>query len=84
MKYSLIELQHKAVRAWAEAGMICVEMSDHRQIRFPAGANRHLSRATPEQLNNIELICQGTGLHWPDLDEDLSVIGVLEGRFDRQ
>jgi len=40
-----------------------------------------LSVATPAQLNNIEIICGGTGLHWPDLDEDLSVVGILEGRF---
>jgi len=79
----VLELQHKAKRAWAEGGMICIEMDDGRQIRFPADRNRRLKSATPAQLNNIELICGGTGLHWPDLDEDLSVIGILEGRFDR-
>lgn len=84
MKYSLLELQHQAVRAWAEAGMICMELNDQRQIRFPANRNRRLSTATPAQLNHIEIICGGTGLHWPDLDEDLSVIGILEGCFDRQ
>ena len=36
---------------------------------------------TAAQLANIELICDGTGLHWPDLDEDLSVLGIIEGRF---
>ena len=37
-----------------------------------------IGAATPDQLNNIEIICNGTGLHWPDLDEDLSVVGILE------
>jgi hypothetical protein len=40
-----------------------------------------LRNASPEQLRNIELICDGAGLHWPDLDEDLSVIGIIKGRF---
>jgi hypothetical protein len=47
----------------------------------PADKNRRLHAATPEQLANIEIICNGTGLHWPDLDEDLSVLGILEGRL---
>lgn len=84
MKLSVLELQQKAARAWAEESMICLEMDDGRQIRFPADRNRRLSSATPSQRKNIELICGGTGLHWPELDEDLSVIGILEGRFDRQ
>ena len=31
--------------------------------------------------NRIENICGGIGLHWPDLDEDLSVTGIIEGRY---
>jgi hypothetical protein len=37
--------------------------------------------ATDKQRNNIEIICGGIGLHWPDLDEDLSVTGIIKGRF---
>jgi hypothetical protein len=81
MKYAILELQTRAVKAFAENGMICVGLEDGREIRFPAAKNRRLRQATPAQLGNIELICNGTGLHWPDLDEDLSVLGILEGRF---
>ena len=49
--------------------------------RFPAAKNKRLAKANPEQLANVELICNGTGLHWEELDEDLSVIGILEGRL---
>ena len=60
---------------------MCIRLEDDREIRFPVSKNRRLRGATPEQLRNVELICDGTGLHWPDLDEDLSVLGILEGRF---
>ena len=81
MKYSILELQARAVRAWAEDGSICIQLDDQREIRFPASKNKRLVDGLPQQLNNIEIICGGTGLHWPDLDEDLSVIGIIEGRF---
>lgn len=81
MKYSLLELNTRAVGAMADNGVVCVRLADGREIRFPAAKNRRLRDATPQQLGNVELICNGTGLHWPDLDEDLSVLGILEGRL---
>ena len=81
MKHSILELQVQATKAFVENGCICIRLEDEREIRFPASKNRRLRNATPAQLANIELICNGTGLHWPDLDEDLSVIGITEGRF---
>lgn len=81
MKHSILELQERATAVFVEKGYICIRLEDEREIRFPASKNRRLWNATPEQLGNIELICNGTGLHWPDLDEDLSVVGIIEGRF---
>ena len=43
--------------------------------------NKKLMIANDQQRSNIEIICAGTGLHWSDLDEDLSVTGIIEGRF---
>ena len=83
MKYSnsVAEREARAQRAWIEAGWVCVRLDDDREIRFPAAKNRRLRAARPEQLANVEIICRGTGLHWPDLDEDLSVQGLVEGRL---
>ena len=81
MKYSIAELEAKAVRVWVESGAVCLRLANDREIRFPASKNRRLRQATPAQLGNVELICEGTGLHWPDLDEDLSIQGILEGRL---
>jgi len=66
-----------------ENGMICILLSDNREVRFPVYLNEKLRNAPLEQVANIEIICGGTGLNWPDLDEDLSVVGIMEGRFGK-
>lgn len=60
-------------------GKILVTMESQVEIRFPVAGNPRLSQGTPEQLNNIEV--SPFGLHWPDLDEDLSFRGLLEGDY---
>jgi hypothetical protein len=81
MKCTVLELQTRAQSARLEGDAIAVRLEDGREIRFPVSANRRLREGTREQRANIEVICNGTGLHWPDLDEDLSVLGILEGRL---
>ncbi len=58
---------------------IHVTMESGVEIRFPVTGNPRLARGTPRQLNNIEV--SPFGLHWPDLDEDLSFRGLLEGDY---
>jgi len=81
MKYMVAELLFTVKKASYENGMICLLMSDQKEIRFPVEVNNKLKNATDQQRKNIEIICGGTGLHWPDLDEDLSVTGIMEGKF---
>ena len=81
MKYTVAELMFTAEKAWYDTGMICLVLSDKKEVRFPVELNTKLKLASVQQLSNIEIICNGTGLHWPDLDEDLSVTGIMEGRF---
>ncbi len=83
MKYMVTELAFVAKNAWYEDGMICVLLEDKREIRFPVYLNERLAKAPVEAVKNIKVICNGTGLHWPDLDEDLSVMGIMEGRFGK-
>jgi hypothetical protein len=77
------ELMFVAKNAWYEDGMICISLQDNREIRFPVYLNDRLRSAPTQAVSKIELICNGTGLHWPDLDEDLSVLGIMEGRFGK-
>lgn len=77
------ELMCTAEKAWHESGMICMILSDKKEVRFPVTLNEKLRNASPSQVNNIEISCAGTGLHWPELDEDLSVTGILEGKYGK-
>ena len=58
---------------------IIVELLDGRTISAPLVWFPRLSQATKEQLDNWELLGDGEGIHWPDVDEDLSVAGLLAG-----
>ena len=60
-------------------GEIIVRMESGVEIRFPVAQNPRLARGTHQQLNHIEI--SPFGLHWPDLDEDLSFLGLLEGDY---
>jgi hypothetical protein len=57
-------------------------MASGAEIRFAVAENPRLARGTPEQLNRIEI--SPFGLHWPDLDEDLSFRGLLAGDYGQQ
>lgn len=60
-------------------GQIFISMESGTEIRFPIAENPRLARGTAEQLNHIEL--SPFGVHWPDLDEDLSFRGLLAGDY---
>ena len=57
-----------------------VELSDGRTISVPLAWYPRLVHATQDERNNWELIGNGQGIRWPDLDEDLSVEGFIAGR----
>ena len=59
--------------------LITFYLIDGRVISVPLAWSWRLSDATPEQRNNYEIIGDGQGVHWPDIDEDLSVEGMFHG-----
>lgn len=58
---------------------IIAYLADGRVIRVPLAWSWRLSDATPAQRGNFRLIGGGHGIHWPDVDEDISVEGMLHG-----
>ncbi len=58
-----------------ENGVIVIEMASGGIIRFPVQYSARLKAGSPEELSRIEL--SPFGLHWPLLDEDLSIRGIL-------
>ena len=59
--------------------MITAQLADGRNISVPLAWSWRLSDATPEQRAKFEIIGTGEGVHWPDIDEDISARGMLEG-----
>jgi len=59
---------------------LTVELSDGRTISVPLQWYPRLVYATPEERKNWRLIGNGKGIHWEDLDEDISVEGLIAGR----
>lgn len=58
---------------------IIAHLLDGRTISVPLAWSWRLSEATPEQRANFEIIGSGQGVHWPDVDEDISARGMLGG-----
>jgi hypothetical protein len=58
---------------------IIAQLTDGRTISVPLVWSWRLSEATPEQRANYEIIGEGHGVHWPDIDEDISAEGMLYG-----
>ncbi len=58
---------------------IIAQLADGRTISVPLAWSWRLSEATPEQRSNFEIMGNGQGIHWPDLDEDISAWGMLYG-----
>lgn len=59
---------------------LSVDLSDGRTIAVPLAWFPRLLHATPEERNHWRLIGKGHGIHWEDIDEDISVEGLLAGR----
>ena len=59
--------------------MITARLVDGRIISVPLAWSWRLAAATPAQRARYEIIGDGQGVHWPDLDEDISAAGMLTG-----
>ena len=75
------ETEAVATRVWTEGRMVYVELTDQRVVGFPANRFRRLEQASESQLAEVRLEVGGTALRWESLDEDISVEGVVAGRF---
>ena len=59
---------------------LSVELADGRAISVPVAWYPRLSHGTAQERNHWRLIGGGRGIHWPDLDEDISVENLLAGK----
>lgn len=70
-----------AIKAYAVKRAIYIELIDGRVISFPADRFKILSTATNEQLKKVTLRLNGYALRWDELDEDITIKGIIAGNF---
>jgi hypothetical protein len=70
-----------AIRVWVDQGLVFVELTDGRIIGFPASRFSRLKEASVDQLRNVTLELNGYALRWEELDEDITVPGIVAGKF---
>ncbi len=68
-----------ANEVWFDSDMMHVRLLDGREISVPIEWFPRLRNASQEQRKNWRLIGKGVGIHWEDIDEDISVAALLAG-----
>jgi Protein of unknown function (DUF2442) len=79
MSSSHADIDLRAVALEVTSEDLVVDLTDGRRLLVPLSWFPRLSNATPAQRRNWRFIGEGMGFHWPDVDEDLSVAGLLGG-----
>lgn len=77
MSSSVIEVDPRAVDVLISSDELTVLLADGRRISVPLAWFPRLLHATEEQLSGWELLGRGEGIRWPEVDEDLSIRGLL-------
>ena len=77
MGTSAVEPDATAVDVTTDESSLRVVLADGRELAVPLEWFPRLRDATPEQRSNWRLIGRGRGIHWEDVDEDISVVGLL-------
>src|SRR5262245_34053167 len=74
------EVDAQAIRVTIKEEELAVDLVDGRTIIVPLGWYPRLIYGSVKERKNWRLIGKGAGIHWPDLDEDVSVMNLLAGR----
>ena len=80
MSTSALKLIPRAAAVRCTDDELIVSLTDGRTLSVPLAWFPRLAHATPAQRAELELMGDGEGIHWPAVDEDISVAGLLEGR----
>ncbi len=79
MSSSMPDVDPRAKEVSLSSDELSVLLADGRRLSVPLAWFPRLLRATPAQRAHFEILGDGQGIHWPDLDEDLSVAGLVRG-----
>jgi hypothetical protein len=76
---SSIEIHPRANAVSVDNENLNVQLDDGRTVSVPLSWFPRLLKASADQRQNFKLVGRGEGIHWPEIDEDLSVAGLLAG-----
>ena len=79
MSSSVVEANPRAQEVSVTEDELTVSLVDGRRVSVPLAWYPRLLHASSAQRSNWQLLGDGEGIHWPDVDEDLSVAGILRG-----
>ena len=79
MSSSVVEAVPRAQDVLVTEDELTISLVDGRRVSVPLAWFPRLLHASPAQRLNWQLLGDGEGIHWPDVDEDLSVAGILRG-----
>jgi len=79
MNIAVKEIEPRVLEVRVSEDEISAFLVDGRKISVPLAWSWRLLEATSEQRQNFQLIGDGEGIHWPDVDEDISIDGMLQG-----
>jgi hypothetical protein len=74
-------LRIAGVHCHPDMDLMLVILNNKKVLQRKISTSSRLSNATPEQLQNLQIIGGGIGVHWPDVDVDLSLKGFLKEEF---
>jgi hypothetical protein len=77
---SILTAEAKAQNVMVTDDTLAVDLNDGRTISVPLAWYPRLLHGTPEERNNWRFIGEKEGIHWPDLDEDISIENLLMGK----
>jgi hypothetical protein len=77
MSTSAVEIKPLVVDVTVDESALRATLADGREVSVPLAWFPRLQRATPEQRRKWRLIGAGIGIHWPDVDEDISAASLL-------
>ena len=77
---SNLTAEAKAQNVSVTEDTLAVDLNDGRTISVPLAWFPRLLHGTPDERNNWRFVASGEGIHWPDLDEDVSVENLLAGK----
>jgi DUF971 family protein len=81
MNTSVFKTEPVALKIWVEKRMIYLELTDGRILGFPADRFWILSQAFENQIKAVQIEVGGYALRWEELDEDLTVSGIINWQF---